>query len=175
MIGHSLVLVVYRPHIQVEREAFVTHLQRLGNMHIEKLWVIAGDFNMITSKEEKKGGLQQEDADMEIFRETQAALKMIDINTINGKYTWNNRRGGSRQIASRLDRFLATKHLLGKDIFYEAIILPCQGSDHWPIKLEIAMNNQNQNRSLRFEAFWLRDPTLIEKNGELVVEYGGGN
>lgn len=88
---------------------------------------------------------------------------MIDINTINGKYTKNNRRGGSRQIASRLDRFLATEHFLGEDIFYEATILPCQGSDHWPIKLDIAMNNQNQNRPFRFEAFWLREPTFIEK------------
>jgi len=55
---------------------------------------------------------------------------MIDINTINGKYTWNHRRGGSRQIASKLDRFLAMEHFLGKDIFYEATILPCQESDH---------------------------------------------
>lgn len=51
---------------------------------------------MITSKEEKKGGLQREQLEMERFRETRSALKMIDIHTINGKYTWNNRRGGSR-------------------------------------------------------------------------------
>lgn len=70
--------------------------------------MIAGDFNMITSKEENKGGLQREDADMEICRETQASLKMIDINIINGKYTWNNIRGDSGQIDSRLDRFLET-------------------------------------------------------------------
>lgn len=165
-IGHRdqfLVSAVYEPHITVKRENFLTHLQWLGNMHTKKLWLIASDFNMITSKEEKKGGLQREDVDMERFRETQSALKMIDINTNNGKYTLNNRRGGSRQIVSRLDRFLAIEHFLRKDIFYEAIILPCQGSDHWPIKLEIAMNNQNQNIPFRFEAFWLRDLTFIEK------------
>lgn len=166
MIGQRewfLVSAVYGPHILVEREAFLTQLQRLGNLQIEKMWVIAGDFNMITSAEEKKGILQWEDADMERLRESQATLKMIDINTINGKYTWNNKRGGNRQIASILDRFLATEHFLGKDIFYEATIPPCQGSDHWQIKLEIAMNNQNQHKPFRFEAFWLRDPTLIKK------------
>lgn len=63
---------------------------------------------MITTTTRKKGGLQLEDEDMERFRETKTTLQLIDINTINGKYTWNNRRGGSRQIASRLDRFLAT-------------------------------------------------------------------
>lgn len=90
---------------------------------------------------------------MERFKETQTALQLIDINTINGKYTWNNRRGGGMQIASRLDRFLTTEQFLGKDIFYEATILPCQGLDHWLIKLEISMNNQDQHKPFRFEAF----------------------
>ena len=76
---------------------------------------------MITSKEEKKGGLQWKDADMERFRETQESLKMIDINTINGKFTWNNRRGGSRQIASRLERFLAIEQFLGKKYFMKQL------------------------------------------------------
>jgi len=138
MVGHKawfLVSAVYGPHILLEREAFLTQLLRMGNLYTERLWVIARDFNMITTTTEKKGGLQREDAYMERFRETQTTLQLIDINTINGKYTWNNRRGGSREIASRLDRFLATEHLLGIDIFYEATILPCQGSNHWPIKL----------------------------------------
>ena len=39
---------------------------------------------------EKKGGLQREDVDMERFKDTQIALELININTINGKYTWNN-------------------------------------------------------------------------------------
>ena len=93
LIGHKdwlLVLAVYGPHITVERGNFLLQTQQLGNMHIEKLWVIAGDFNMKTSKEEKKGVLQQEKLDMERFRETQSALKMIDIPTINGKFSCNN-------------------------------------------------------------------------------------
>jgi len=75
---------------------------------------------MTTSKDEKKRALQREEPEMERFRDLQVELKMVDIPTINGKYTWNNRRGGSRQIASRLDIFLATEHFIGKDIFYEA-------------------------------------------------------
>ena len=87
----------------------------------------------------------------------------MDIPTINGKFTWNNRRGGNKQIASRLDRFLVSEHIIGMDIFYEASILPSIGSDHWPIKLEIAMNTQNKKRPFRFESFWLRDLEFISK------------
>ena len=103
---------------------------------------------------------------MERFRDLQEELKLVDIPTINGKYTWNNQRGGSRQIASRLDKFLATEHFIGKDIFYEETILPCLGSNHWPIKLEISMNQKNQKKPFRFEAFRLRETTFIDKMKE---------
>lgn len=165
LIGHRewfFVSTVYGPHIPVETGSFLLQLQQLGNLHTEKLWLIADNFNMTTSKEEKKGGLQREEPEMERFRDIQLELKMIDIHTINGKFTWNNCRGGSKQITCRLDRFLAIEHFIGKDIFYEATILPCQWSDHWSIKLEIAMNHKNQNKPFRFEAFLLQDATFIE-------------
>jgi len=58
--------------------------------------MIAGDFNLTTSIEEKKGGLQIEELEMERFKDLQAELKLVDIPAINGKYMWNNRRGGRR-------------------------------------------------------------------------------
>lgn len=150
----------------MERGNFLLQIQKLGKLHEEKLWLIVRNFNLTTSIEEKKGGLQREDLEIKRFRDLQTKLKLVDIPTINGKYTWNNRRRGSRQIASRLDRFLAPEHFIGKDIFYEATILLCSGSDHWPIKLEITMNQQNQNRTFRFEAFWLSETTFIDKTKE---------
>lgn len=132
-------------------------------MHQEQMRIMAGDFNMTTSKEEKKGGIQREAPEMERFIDLQMELRLVDIPTINGKFTWNNRRGGNKQIASRLERFLASEQLIRNDIFYEASILPSIGSDHWPIKLEIAVNPQNKKRPFRFEAFRLTDPNFTDK------------
>lgn len=75
--------------------------------------MIVGYINMTTSKDEKKGGLQREEPYMGRFRDPQVELKMVDIPTINGKYIWKNRRGGSRQIASKLDKFLVIEHFIG--------------------------------------------------------------
>ena len=100
---------------------------------------------------------------MERFREVQTELRVVNIPTINGKFTWNNRRGGSKQISSRLDRFLISEHIIELDIFYESSILPSAGSDHWPIKLEIALNIQSKKRPFRFESFWLRAPDFVDK------------
>lgn len=138
-----LVSALYDHHIPTEKRRFLLQLQQLGKHHKEKLWMIRGDFNLITSIEKKKWGLQIEEPEMERFKDLQAKLKLVDIPTINGKYSCNNWRGGSRQIACMLDRFSAIEHFIGKYIFYEATILPCLVSDHWPIKLEIVMSHQN--------------------------------
>ena len=125
-----LISAVYDPHILVEKENFLQRIKTLSQLHEEKLWLLVGDFNLITTLEEEKGGLRREEPEMEKFKDIQEELQLVDIPTINGKYTWNNRRGGNKQIASRLGRFLATENFISKDVYYKATILPCLGSDH---------------------------------------------
>ena len=68
--------------------------------------ILGGDFNMITTLLEKKGGLRKLNRDVESFTSFIENAKLVDIYTKSGNFTWNNRRGGNRMIASRLDRFL---------------------------------------------------------------------
>lgn len=85
---------------------------------------------MITSLEEKQGGLRRTNPYMEAFGDMIMEQRLVDIPTINGIHTWNNRRGGINQIASRLDRFLILEQIINKDIFIETMILPGMGSNH---------------------------------------------
>ena len=165
LIGQSewvAISAVYGPHTRADRDLFLTQLTKLRSLHQEQRWILAGDFNLIASRE-KKGEINREGTEIERFREVQTKLRVVDILTINGKFTWNNRRGGSKQIASRLDRFLISEHIIKLDIFYEASILPSAGLNHWPIKLEIALNNQSKRRPFRFKSFWLRAPDFLDK------------
>ena len=100
---------------------------------------------------------------MELTGDLITNLKLVDISTVNGKFTWNNRRGVANKVASRLDKFLALEDLVSVDVFYEASILPTFGSDHWLIRMEIDMKECKKNWPFRFESFWLRDPTFVEK------------
>ena len=52
---------------------------------------------------------------------------------------------------------------MNKDVFVEAKVIPSQGSDHWPIRLEVDIKRNRGKRPFRFEAFWLRDPGFIKK------------
>eukprot|EP00253_Pinus_taeda_P001856 PITA_01856 len=154
---------VYGPRIQSEKENFLQNLKALRCLIPGKQWIVGGDFNLIKTSGEKRGGTRRVDKVMEQFGDLIRDQNLIDIQTINGSHTWNNRRGGANQIASRLDRFLISEQIMLKDVFIEATILPVAGSDHWPIKLEIDLKQSPPNKPFRFEAFWLRNEGLMEK------------
>lgn len=84
----------------------------------------------------------------------------------SGAFTWNNKRGGERQIASRLDRFLVTESFLLDSISVESNILPIGGLDYWPITITIAIPGTPRNKPFRFEIFWLTHPEFIQKIGQ---------
>lgn len=79
---------------------------------------------------EKSGGLRRTDLDMEAFGDMISDERLVDIPTINGIHTWNNRRGGKNKIGSRLDRFVISEQIINRNIFIETMILLAMGSDH---------------------------------------------
>ena len=58
-----------------------------NNLH----WILAGDFNIITSLAEKKGGIRRLDRDAKEFSTFIDIAEMVDIITNNGHFTWNNK------------------------------------------------------------------------------------
>ena len=88
---------------------------------------------MITSLKENKGDhkiLTQEDVGFKTFIKS---CNLVDVETTNGIFTWNNRSWRCNQIASHLDCFLVTEDLLESKANISASFLPAIGSDHWTI------------------------------------------
>jgi len=157
---------VYGPHIPGERENFIKNMQVIQRLYSETAWIVGGDFNLIRSLEEKKGGIRKPDQYMEMFNDMICNLRLVDTPTINRVYTWNNRRRGKNQISSRLDRFLVSETIMNRDVFIETRIMPSLGSDHWPIRLEVDIKSNLGKKPFRFEAFWRRDLGFIKKMEE---------
>lgn len=57
-------------------------------------------------------------------------MGLVDTEIINGTFTWNNTRGGSSQIASKLHRFIISEDLLLTGLDVSTLIIPFGGSDH---------------------------------------------
>ena len=60
---------------------------------------------------------------------------LVDLETRDGWFTWNKRRGGENLVASRFDRFLVSENIVQGYEEIRASVLPVAGSDHWPISL----------------------------------------
>jgi exonuclease III len=90
----------------------------LGSTH----WIIVGNFNIILALEEKIGGTKQIDQDNYKFRTLIDQLKLIDIETRNGFFTWSNQRSGNQHVARRLDHILISESIMLDDPVLEANI-----------------------------------------------------
>lgn len=72
------------------------YISKMQHRHSTAEAIYGGDFNMITSLEEKKGGVRTLNRDAEAFNSFIRAVNLVDMLPKNGLYTWNNKRGGDR-------------------------------------------------------------------------------
>ena len=77
------------------------------------------------------------------------------METGNGWYTWNNKRGGKHLVASRLDRFLVSESILHDMGEIMSEVLPGTGFDHWPIYLRWDWSCSTLRKPFKFEQFWM--------------------
>lgn len=108
--------------------------------------------------DEKRGGRLNSNSDDGLLRNFINSNWLMDIPTNNGIFTWTNKRTGTHQIASRLDRFLISDNATKVGGEFTASIIPCSGSDHWPIELQWNRPGNNLRRPFHFEEFWFAHP-----------------
>eukprot|EP00253_Pinus_taeda_P022337 PITA_22337 len=156
---------VYGPRRLDDKIRFLDSLVNFRVRYARLPSVIEGDFNMIRSLLEKKGGTRALIKDVAAFQIFSENMKLIDIETNNGLCTWNNKRGGNSQVASKLDRFMISEDLMLLDKEIMAEILPFSGSDHWPVLMEIKGIGTPRNRPFRFQKICgiAREDTLVRE------------
>eukprot|EP00253_Pinus_taeda_P027310 PITA_27310 len=156
-----LVTNVYGPQKSEDKLKFLDSLGELRNRHAGVPWIMGGDFNMIKSLSKKRGGTRALSKDFIAFQTFTYNMNLVDSETSNGLFTWNNKRGGEAQVASKLDRFIISKDLMLIDKEITTRILPFGGSNHWPVQLDIKGIGTPKNRAFRFENIWLSHPDFI--------------
>ncbi|KAG0465383.1 hypothetical protein HPP92_019547 [Vanilla planifolia] len=120
--------------------------------------MVAGDFNIIMSQEEKRGGRkfrfgkeQQELADL------MQDMQLTDVGFIGNIFTWCNGKTGGARILERLDRVLLNS--VGLQDFPNCAVthLGRLGSDHCPLLIDIGCRQARKRISrAQFEIVWLQ-------------------
>ena len=68
--------------------------------------MVLGDFNEILPAEEKQGGLDRPEQQMQNFRDALDFCRLKDLRFHGFPFTWCNRRPGNQNVWIRLDRGL---------------------------------------------------------------------
>ena len=115
---------VYGPQMLEGKRRILLDLEELKTCSNNHQWILAGDFNIITSIAKKKGGTRILDRDVEEFSMFIDTTKMVNIRTNNRHFTWNNKQINQHQVATRLDRFLVSESIILQGLTLDFIILP---------------------------------------------------
>jgi hypothetical protein len=153
---------VYGPASPRDKQIFLRSLHYIASLAQNKNWITGGDFKIIHSLTEKRGGSRCLDRDSNDFNTLIEELHLIDLDNNNGVHTWTNRRTCIHQITCKLDRFLISESLMMEGIAMELDILNYSGSDHWPLQLRLDIPTTPGKKPFRFEKLWLDHPDFQE-------------
>lgn len=150
---HGHLTNIYFPQEAGNKITLLNTIEALNINRFHPLWIIGGDFNMITRLEEKQGARAKLEQENGHFKEIIQNNLLIDLQFYNGMHTWRNCKAGRQHIASKLDKLLISENSmhLGGDI--ATSILPYSGFDHWPISLHWQRPGNATRRPFCFEAF----------------------
>ena len=130
-------------------------LESFLNLHHLENIIVAGDLNVTLATNEKKGGALVRDPSREWVEDIMLGWDLIDIKPVKGKFTWSNKRVGLGHVAAWLDRFLVHSSFLSLGLLASSKVLPHCTSDHKPILLELALDQDLGPIPFRFSPLWI--------------------
>jgi hypothetical protein len=148
---------IYGPHQEADKAAFLNELREVRSL-CRGPWMLAGDFNMIYSVEDKNNDNVNR-AMMGRFRPLVNDLELKEIPLIGRRYTWSNERESPTLV--KLDRVLCTGDW--EDICPECLLHShaSEISDHCPLLLGLK-DGMKSKRRFHLESFWSKLPGFMD-------------
>ncbi|KAH0717174.1 hypothetical protein KY285_013205 [Solanum tuberosum] len=125
-------------------------------------WCTIGDFNVITSTEEKKGGVPYNMNKSLEFISVIEACGLVDLGYSGQHFTWCNQRAEQARVWKRLDKAMVNDKWL--EIMPQTNIshLPSVGSDHTPLLMEMTVNDNQGIKYFKFLQCWVDNDSFMD-------------
>ncbi|KAH0761343.1 hypothetical protein KY290_017416 [Solanum tuberosum] len=136
----------------------------------QSLWMVGGDFNVITKEEEKQGGLVFTQAEAIHFNQCINNCALIEMKYMGSKFTWWNGSIEDDCIFKRLDRVMCNQELLDTFPSSEIHHLVRRGSDHAPLHVVCNSEEEINIKPFKFLNFWSKHPNftkVVEDNWKI--------
>ncbi|KAF7133101.1 hypothetical protein RHSIM_Rhsim09G0068100 [Rhododendron simsii] len=120
-------------------------------------WLCMGDFNQVSSVEDKLGGVSPSQTFLSDFHEMISNCGLVDLEFKGPKFTWRNNRREEAFIMERIDMAFANADW--RELHEHAIVLveAAIGSDHNPLILNTTPTLNKVGKPFKFESFWVSD------------------
>ncbi|XP_057247843.1 uncharacterized protein LOC130590009 [Beta vulgaris subsp. vulgaris] len=150
--------------VQGEAIAIVTDdtsgRERNDNEVCQGPWVVLGDFNAISSIEDRLGSLVRL-AEIGPMLECMNDCELVDIKASGRYYTWTNKQEGDVRVFSRIDRVLVHSYWMESFELAEATFLP-KGNFYHTLILLCVYPDIQRKKPFRFCNAWCSYPELLE-------------
>ncbi|XP_021290562.1 uncharacterized protein LOC110421316 [Herrania umbratica] len=158
-----LLTAVYGSPVVEERKRLWLSLNMASDLH-NLPWMVIGDFNQVTSPDEKIGRTGVNLAHCNLTLDCMSYCNLSELETGCPKYTWWKKRHGYDCTRVRLDQGLANEERRTIYPHAEAFVLPRTHSDHHPILVRCTDSPLllQAKKNFRFEEAWMTHPNFID-------------
>ncbi|XP_027077095.1 uncharacterized protein [Coffea arabica] len=134
----------------------------LADKPTQSAWLLVGDFNVIVSEEEKRGGVPFTPEEGWELLNFMSQAGIFDVGYSGSIFTWCNNRYGRARIWKRLDRLLMNQVSSNLGLGFDVQHLCRDPSDHAPLLLSAHTKLDNKPKPFRFLNFWTSKPELLD-------------
>ncbi|XP_049348975.1 uncharacterized protein LOC125813529 [Solanum verrucosum] len=129
--------------------------------NIDLSWCTIGDFNVITSIEEKLGGIPYNMNKSLEFIGVIEAYGLTDLGYTGLPYTWCNQRDAEARVWKRLNKSMVNDKWLENLPQTTIENLSSVGSDHSPLLMEMIQTNQSHTKYFKFLHCWVENGNFM--------------
>ncbi|KAK8556414.1 hypothetical protein V6N12_002816 [Hibiscus sabdariffa] len=135
-------------------------MKKLGSGFGDR-WLVIEDSNIVSSQEEKLGGMLFNSNDARGLFDFVDTTGLIDLPISGGTFTWSNQRSDEEAILEKLDRALCSSNW--NITFPKAVALldVAIGSYHAPIIVLLKGLKRKYMRDFKFESKWFLEEDCI--------------
>lgn len=125
-------------------------------------WLIAGDFNCIRQYADKRGGAPPALSVMDEFNACIHHAGLMEMNLVDGNFTWSNSCLGQRRTQCKLDRVFCNLEFrnLNSEMVCQALTPGL--SDHSPILMKWSIEDNRRKSLFRFFNYWCKEEGFLE-------------
>lgn len=135
-------------------------LTRIG-IDLQAPWLIQGDFNSVSSNEDRIGGIPINKEAASEFQNWILGLNLVEVQSSGPRFTWTNYQEGERRIYRKLDWCFSNQAFYSRKKDLVCSIVSNCISDHCGILVDIHGSKENIKSPFRFFNMWCDHPNFF--------------